>query len=544
MTAEFKPETPDYISWDPTFPIMTEDENGDTGTLSTDDPDGFVAMTYTGQYGTLTVATDGSWSYARTADLDYLTSNTSPVFSDGTYHEPTAWVTDSFTVSTVGDSTEALTIVIDGRNDAPEAGDATITANERGSLIFRASDFAFSDVDSLAELRGVQAIRIESLPDTGTLLLSGVAVLAGDTINAGDIGNLVYRAPETYGSASFDYSVSDGSAWSATSATMSITINDVNDAPSSPTLASQGMAENEAGAFIGTFAATDADGDAVSFTVADDRFRVIGDELWLADGVSLDYETTPEVTIRVTSTDSVGASSVRYIDINVLDRNESVDLSGTEAGDIVHGSVDADTLAGGMGADRLIGGGGNDLLFAGASEDDDTDPSANELWGGSGDDSATGAAGDDVIGGGAGDDALSGRGGDDTLYGGSGRDTLDGGTGDDLAYGGAGDDSITAGAGEDTLWGGSGDDTLSGGDGADSFVFTRNHGDDVIADFDTLEDSLDLTLLHTIGSFADLEAEEATLDGVSGILLHTAPDSSIFVVGATMAEIEAATLLG
>lgn|GEM_PF-867171 len=63
---------------------------------------------------------------------------------------------------------------------------------------------------------------------------------------------------------------------------------------------------------------------------------------------------------------------------------------------------------------------------------------------------------------------------------------------DDLLNGGDGNNRLDGGAGDDTIIGGAGDDTLSGGAGTDLFSFASGFGSDVITDFDTASDQLDL----------------------------------------------------
>lgn len=70
---------------------------------------------------------------------------------------------------------------------------------------------------------------------------------------------------------------------------------------------------------------------------------------------------------------------------------------------------------------------------------------------------------------------------------------VNGGMGDDLIRGGARSDFLVGGAGDDTLAGAAGIDTLLGGAGADTFVLTQNDASDVILDFVSGVDRIDLT---------------------------------------------------
>ena len=81
--------------------------------------------------------------------------------------------------------------------------------------------------------------------------------------------------------------------------------SDANAAPEAITLDTATVDEAAAGAGIGHLTVSDPDdGDSHSFTVDDARFEVVGNELKLKDGVSLDHEAEDRVAIDVTATDS------------------------------------------------------------------------------------------------------------------------------------------------------------------------------------------------------------------------------------------------
>ena len=90
--------------------------------------------------------------------------------------------------------------------------------------------------------------------------------------------------------------------------------------------------ENVEGGGIARIATTDPDSSApFTYGLSDDRFEVgttfVGAQQWtvvkLKDGVSLDYETTPPFQITLTTTNSLGASSTKAIDILVNNLNEN-----------------------------------------------------------------------------------------------------------------------------------------------------------------------------------------------------------------------------
>jgi len=102
-----------------------------------------------------------------------------------------------------------------------------------------------------------------------------------------------------------------------------------------------------------------------------------------------------------------------------------------------------------------------------------------------------------------------------------------GGDGDDVIYGGAGSDKLVGGDGSDTIEGGAGDDHMWGGnwwkDGStDTFVVSAGGGKDMIHDFETGHDQIDLSSYGL--EFSDLQnlmtnqgwATEIDLSGLEG----------------------------
>ncbi|HWW25010.1 MAG TPA: M10 family metallopeptidase C-terminal domain-containing protein, partial [Caulobacter sp.] len=90
-------------------------------------------------------------------------------------------------------------------------------------------------------------------------------------------------------------------------------------------------------------------------------------------------------------------------------------------------------------------------------------------------------------------DVLTGDGSANLLYGAAGDDRLVGLGGGDLLIGAEGADQLDGGDGGDMLSGDQGADTLAGGAGSDVFLFLKGDGQDVITDFNTAEDKIDLS---------------------------------------------------
>jgi Ca2+-binding RTX toxin-like protein len=329
----------------------------------------------------------------------------------------------------------------------------------------------------------------------------------------------------------------DGNLASEGAASVSILVEDVNEAPTSIALTgATTMPERdrpEAGVplpavSLGLLFASDPDlGESHSFAVADGRFEIVdGNALRLRDGAGLDYEGAPAdatgryVDVAVTATDRLGLSIQRNVRIYITDSTDFIygtpnpdTLIGTTGRDAIYGRDGADSLQGNSGDDDVFGEGGSDYLYGQAGND--------KLYGG---------ADGDVITGDVGDDELYGEAGDDRLDGGLGSDRLDGGAGYDLAlytnatagvtvnltagtghagdgapdtligiegvegsnfadsltgsaaadklYGRDGNDTLTGGAGDDSLYGQGDNDTLHGGDGID--LLDGFTGDDTI----------------------------------------------------------------
>jgi VCBS repeat-containing protein len=182
----------------------------------------------TGTYGTLTVGADGTYTYvADQSAADDLDLN-----------DP---ATDSFTYTiSDGDTTDTATLIftVTGVNDLPTASNNTITTNEDTNHVFSTNDFNFIDVDDSGSLN---KIKITSLEDNGALQYyngsAWVDVTLNQEITATDITNDKLRfKPDTNENGtsytSFEFQVSDGTAYSSSSYTMTVNVTAVNDAPS------------------------------------------------------------------------------------------------------------------------------------------------------------------------------------------------------------------------------------------------------------------------------------------------------------------------
>ncbi len=229
---------------------------------------------------------------------------------------------------------------------------------------------------------------------------------------------------------------------------------------------------------------------------------------------------------------------------------------GSSGDDVMRSFGGDDLIEGGGGNDQLTADAGNDLVLAGAGDDSVFAGAGNDdIQGGDGDDLLVLAGGDDTAIGGAGEDTINGQAGNDRITGGAGADSLNGGAGSDTLIGQGGSDSIkgggradmiAAGGGRDTIKAGGGDDlvrgnggrdfidggggadVLFGGGGKDTFAFRNNSGDDIVRDFRSGKDVLDLSRARNIDDFADLIANHTSeLEGDLVIAVSQTSDVTI-----------------
>jgi RHS repeat-associated protein len=103
----------------------------------------------------------------------------------------------------------------------------------------------------------------------------------------------------------------------------SFEVTTVNYPPSDISLSNARIAENSLpGTVIGTLDSVDNGWDTHTYQLLDDaggRFVLVGDQIKVADGAVLDYETAASHTIQVRSTDQGGLSFEKSISVNLTD---------------------------------------------------------------------------------------------------------------------------------------------------------------------------------------------------------------------------------
>ncbi len=109
-------------------------------------------------------------------------------------------------------------------------------------------------------------------------------------------------------------------AGNATIQTVTLNVTNVDEAPTSILLSNNIVAENAEGAVIAILSAIDPDAnDSHTYTVDDVRFEVVGDQLRLVAGQSLDFETEPTVNLVATATDRDGLTYSKSFVLTVTD---------------------------------------------------------------------------------------------------------------------------------------------------------------------------------------------------------------------------------
>jgi Ca2+-binding RTX toxin-like protein len=222
------------------------------------------------------------------------------------------------------------------------------------------------------------------------------------------------------------------------------------------------------------------------------------------DATTFASDNTFELVGTGSETLTIGATAGVAATINA----SGVTTGGFSSGGvIINGDNQADTLTASNYSDTINGGDGDDKIYGGSQID----------------------GGNDVLNGDVGNDTINGNGGIDIIDGGNGADVIDGGAGNDTITGGRGQDDMTGGAGSDTFIfvGGTGND----GHGFDNTTTLTAVGNDadVITDFDSGNDVIDLTKANDTGT-------GALVDEANGALISDDNEAANYAAVVTKAE--------
>ncbi len=423
----------------------------------------------------------------------------------------TVTVTDSGGLST----SEDFTINVADVNEAPVSltlSDTSVDENDAGAIVATLSSTDIDEGDSATYTLSEDA--------------SGLFEVVGNDLKLKDGVSLDHENQDSY---EVTLTVTDD-AGASFEQTVTIDVADVNEGPTSLTLSDTSVDENDAGATVAILSSTDVDeGDSATYVLSGDSsglFDVVGNELKLKDGVSLDHEAQDSYEVSLTVTDNAGESFEQTVTIDVADVNDaptSVQLSSNSVGESVvsggnigsavnqSGVIVGDLSISDQDGDaasqyQLTDADGNPIdhpqfeivgnqvvVKSGAVLDYESTPTVDVYITATDSDGASttqsftleltdsegsfvGDAGNDVVRGTSEEDNISGGDGNDYLAGNDGDDTISGDDGNDRIIGGAGADELHGGAGNDLIYADGEDSAVTGGEGTDR-VIVQGDGD-------------------------------------------------------------------
>jgi len=303
--------------------VLVNDSDPDGDSLSVTDVDGSDvdgATVIHGDYGTLTINSDGTYTY----ELDNGNSDVRGLNNGET-------LTDTFTY-TISDGKESssadLNITINGGNQAPVVTDATVSGDEDTAIHIDVSG-DFSDAEGPASIT---------------------------EFTQGEHGNVVQNADGTFtytpaddfsGDDSFTYTVTDADGAEST-ATVNVTVNPVADAPSVSLSISEAVTESTAnlivnGSFEDVTGTKPNGGYSNSNDIADGSYKAMhsipGWEL-----IGDPEETSETMEIHDAAHMSVGATDgENYMDLGETNSSNDHDIDNTHIGQIISGLADGES---------------------------------------------------------------------------------------------------------------------------------------------------------------------------------------------------------
>jgi VCBS repeat-containing protein len=224
--------------------------------------------------------------------------------------------TDSFTYKANDGSTDSneatVSLTINPVNDAPVATDDSYSVDEDGTL--NVSSAALGILSNDSDVDG----------DTLTALL--VSGPANGTLTLNSDGSFTYTPEANYnGTDSFTYKANDGST-DSNEATVSLTINPVNDAPVMDAIADRTANEGELISFAATASDIDA-GDTLVYSLdSAPAGAAIDPNTGQFTWTPADGDATASITVR--ATDSGGLHDTKTFNITVINVAPILTISG------------------------------------------------------------------------------------------------------------------------------------------------------------------------------------------------------------------------
>ncbi len=282
-----------------------------------------------GAEGTVTINEDGSISFDPGAGYQNL----------GVGESQQVEITYTISDGQGGTSTATATVTVEGSNDGPVASDDSLSGTEDGTITFTAADLLGNDSDV----------------DGDTLSISAFEQPEHGTIVDNEDGTFTFTPDENWnGETNFTYTVSDGAGGTDT-ATVSITVDGVNDGPVANDDTASATEDGGAVTINVLGNDTDLDGDTLTVTEATLPEGAEGTVTINEDGsISFDpgagYQNlgvgeSQQVEITYTISDGQGGTSTATATVTVEGSNDGPvasddSLSGTEDGTITFSAAD------------------------------------------------------------------------------------------------------------------------------------------------------------------------------------------------------------
>ena len=230
-------------------------------------------------------------------------------------NNPPGTTPDTFTYTLNGGSTATVSVTVTCVDDAPTAVNDSATVTEdasAGAITVLSND---TDIDG-----GPKSIASVTQPANGTVVITGGGTGLTYAPNANYCNNPPGTTPAT-----FTYTLNGGST-----ATVSVTVECVNSAPTGLSLSAASIPENQpSGTVVGSFSSEDPDpGDTFTYTLVsgtgsgdNGSFEISGNQLKTTS--SFDFETKSSYSIRVKTTDNGGLEFERALTVTVTNANDA-----------------------------------------------------------------------------------------------------------------------------------------------------------------------------------------------------------------------------
>ncbi|EHR71078.1 VCBS repeat-containing protein [Burkholderiales bacterium JOSHI_001] len=285
--------------------------------------------------GSLVINANGSYTFTPTANFNGTVPQVTYVATDGTSNASTT-----------------LSLVIDPVNDAPAGTSKTITSAEDTPYTITAADFGFSDPDVGDTMT---AVRIDTLPASGSLTLNGVAVTAGTVVTIADInaGLLRYLPGANLNGESlvnFDFSVRDSGSpllFDPVPNKLTFSITPVNDAPTANNDTAVATEDTALVLAPATLLLNDTDPDADPLTITSVQGAVNGTVALVGGNVvftpATHYSGPASFTYTVRDVDGLTSTATVNLTVNAVADQPSLTVGSRAALLVVQNSWESVT---------------------------------------------------------------------------------------------------------------------------------------------------------------------------------------------------------